>query len=85
MVKIGYDPSEGIIRMEVIAPNPQKSAAFSRALISYAEQQVDQLTARARNDQMKDARKSYEDAEDKVFAAQIKVRNCKKKWVFSTR
>lgn len=72
-VKIGYDPSEGLIRLEVIAPDPQTSERFSKSLISYAEEQVDQLTSRLRGDQMKGARDSYDDAEAKVFAAQAKV------------
>ncbi len=62
-VRISYDPTEGIIRMEVIAADPQKSAEFSQALISYAEEQVDQLTSRLRADQMSGARESYEVAE----------------------
>ncbi len=62
-VRIGYDPTEGIIRMEVIAPNPETSQAFSEALIQYAEEQVDHLTQRLREDQMAGARASYEDAE----------------------
>ncbi len=72
-VKIGYDPSEGLIRMEVVAADPQVSKAFSEALISYAEEQVDRLTARLREDQMRGARESYADAEAKVFAAQARV------------
>lgn len=72
-VKIGYDPSEGVIRMEVVAADPGASMAFSQALISYAEEQVDRLTARLREDQMRGARESYEDAEAKVLAAQEKV------------
>jgi capsular polysaccharide transport system permease protein len=62
-VRIGYDPSEGIIRMEVIAADPATSQEFSEALIGYAEEQVDQLTQRLREDQMAGARQSYEDAE----------------------
>ncbi|MGO4854363.1 capsule biosynthesis protein [Phaeovulum sp. W22_SRMD_FR3] len=72
-VKIGYDPTEGIIKMEVIAPDPQDSVHFSQALINYAEEQVDQLTQRLREDQMQGARDSYADAEAKVLAAQEKV------------
>jgi capsular polysaccharide transport system permease protein len=72
-VKIGYDPTEGIVRMEVIAADPNVSEEFSRALISYAEEQVDQLTQRLREDQMKGARESYADAEAKVLAAQSRV------------
>ena len=62
-VIISYDPTEGIIKMEVIASDPVKSFEFSEALISYAEEQVDQLTGRLRTDQMKGALQSYEDAE----------------------
>jgi len=68
-VRISYDPTEGIIRMEVIAPDPQKSYEFSQALIGYAEEQVDQLTSRLRADQMEGAQASYEDAEARRAAA----------------
>lgn len=71
--KIGYDPSEGIIKMEVVAADPDSSVTFSKALISYAEEQVDQLTQRLREDQMQGARESYADAEAKVLNAQQKV------------
>ncbi|MEM6276823.1 MAG: capsule biosynthesis protein [Pseudomonadota bacterium] len=64
-VKIGYDPTEGIIDMEVIAGSPEASQAFSNALISYAEGQVSDLSLRLRNDQMRGARESYADAEIK--------------------
>jgi capsular polysaccharide transport system permease protein len=62
-VRIGYDPTEGIVRMEVIAPDPQISQTFSEALIGYAEEQVDNLTQRLREDSMAGARQSYEEAE----------------------
>jgi capsular polysaccharide transport system permease protein len=61
-VKIGYDPTEGVIRMEVIAADPQVSAAFSSHLIDYAEERVDELSRRKREDQMRDARASLEQA-----------------------
>ncbi len=73
LVKIGYDPTEGIIRMEVIAASPEVSAQFSEALIGYAEEQVDQLTQRLREDQMKGANQVFADAEAKMVAAQEKV------------
>lgn len=62
-VKISYDPTEGILKMDVIAPTPAASQQFSEALIGYAEEQVDQLTQRLREDQMSGARDSYEAAE----------------------
>lgn len=78
-VKIGYDPTEGVINMEVIAPNPALSQEFSLALIEYAEGQVDQMTARLRDDQMKGAIESYQDAEAKVLAAQHRVQELQQK------
>ena len=72
-VKIGYDPTEGLVRMEVIATTPEASAEFSWALIGYAEEQVDNLTQRLREDQMEGAMGTFEDAETKMMAAQQKV------------
>ena len=72
-VKIGYDPSEGLVKMEVIAADPDVSRSFSEALIGYAEEQVDQLTHRLREDQMKGARESYAEAEQNVLNAQNRV------------
>ena len=73
LVKIGYDPTEGIVKMEVVAAEPQVSAEYSRALIQYAEEQVDQLTQRLREDQMKGARESFDEAENKMVEAQSRV------------
>lgn len=78
-VKIGYDPTEGVINMEVIAPSPELSQEFSLALIKYAEGQVDQMTARLRGDQMKGSIESYEDAEAKVKEAQLRVQDLQEK------
>ena len=72
-VKIGFDPTEGIVKMEVIAPDPEVSAAFSRALITYAEEQVDNLSLRLREDQMSGATESFREAEAKMEAAQARV------------
>ncbi len=64
-VKLSYDPTEGILRMEVIAADPETSHTFAEALIRYAEEQVDQLTQRLREDQMAGARESYLQAEER--------------------
>jgi capsular polysaccharide transport system permease protein len=69
-VKIGFDPTEGIVKLEVSATTPAAATEFATALISYAEEQVDQLTQRLREDQMKGARESYEEAEANMMAAQ---------------
>lgn len=73
MVQISYDPTEGIIKMEVIAATPETSEQFSRALIQYAEEQVDQLTQRLRANQMNDAMDSFERAEEQMLATQMRV------------
>ncbi len=62
-VKISYDPTEGIIKMEVVAADPDVSQEFSETLISYAEEQVDNLTQRLRADQMAGALDSFNQAE----------------------
>jgi len=72
-VKIGFDPTEGIIKMEVIAADPQTSQAFSQALIGYAEEQVDNLTQRLRGDQMSGATDSYQASEQRMLEAQARV------------
>ena len=62
-VKIGYDPTEGVIRMEVIAADPEVATQFSRRLIFYAEERVNSLSEKKRADQMREAVQSFEEAE----------------------
>lgn len=62
-VKIGYDPTEGLVNMEVIAASPDASVEFSNALINYAEERVSNITQRLRDDQMKGAIESFKDAQ----------------------
>lgn len=61
-VKIGFDPTEGVIRMEVIAADPAVSVEFANALIAYAEERVNGLSQQKRGDQMNDALGSFENA-----------------------
>ncbi len=72
-VKIGFDPTEGFIKMEVIAADPEVSLAFSEALIGYAEEWVDQLTGRLRRDQMAGAEASYTNADGRMRDSQRRV------------
>ncbi len=69
-VKVSYDPTEGLINLEVSAASPQKAVEFSKALISYAEEQVDQMTSRLRGDQEAAAKANFEDAQTKLQTAQ---------------
>lgn len=79
-VQIAYDPTEGIVKMEVMAADPAKSAEFATALIRYAEGQVDQLTQRLRESGMQDARDSYAQAEANMLAAQRRVVDLQEKF-----
>ena len=69
-VKIGYDPTEGVIRMEVIAADPQVSASFSENLIKYAEERVNDLSKQKREDGMRDALEGFEQAQQNRRNAQ---------------
>jgi capsular polysaccharide transport system permease protein len=72
-VKVGYDLTEGVIHLEVIATTPEASQAFSNALIRFAEERVDELSQRLREDQMKGAQAAYDTAEAEMFDAQAEV------------
>ena len=72
-VKVGYDLTEGVIHLEVIAATPEDSQAFSKALIRFAEERVDELSRRLREDQMKGAQAAYDTAEVEMFDAQAEV------------
>ena len=69
-VKIGYDPTEGVIRLEVIAGDPNISASFSQSLIKYAEERVNNLSKQKREDGMRDALAGFDTAQQKRRDAQ---------------
>lgn len=75
MVKVGYDPTEGVLDLTVVAPEPALSEEFALALISYAEEMVDDMTARVRSDQMEGAQQNYEASEQRVRDAQDAVQD----------
>ncbi len=72
-VQIGYDPTEGVVRMEVIAASPEASERFARALVSYAEDHVDRMTQRMRESQMTEARRGLREAQQALIAARQDV------------
>ncbi|OJI91635.1 capsular polysaccharide transport system permease protein [Planktotalea frisia] len=72
-IEIGYDPTEGVIKMEVVAADPQVSAKFSKALISYAEARVDNLSLRKRENQVADADRSFQNADAERRIAQERL------------
>ena len=72
-VKIGYDPTEGVIRMSVIAITPEKASEFARALIAFAEERVDKIAAPVRLDQLTVAQSNYAASEQEVLDASNRV------------
>lgn len=72
-VRIGFDPNDNVVKMEVIAPRPEQALRYARALIGLAEEQVDRMSQRLRSDRMRGARESYEAAEARLQKAQAKV------------
>jgi capsular polysaccharide transport system permease protein len=72
-VTLGYDPTEGVIRMEVSAPDPETSAEFSQRLIDYAEERVDQLSQEKRQDAVSTAVESLEEAKQSRREAQQRL------------
>lgn len=69
-IKIGYDPTEGVIKMEIMAADPIVAAQFSKALIGYAEERVDNLSLRKRSNAVTDAETGLQEAEQGRRAAQ---------------
>ncbi|SPH20284.1 hypothetical protein ASD8599_01019 [Ascidiaceihabitans donghaensis] len=63
-IKIGYDPTEGMVRMEVVAADPEVSADFSRSLIKYAQARVNNLSQEKRDDQMGAATDAFDKAQE---------------------
>ncbi len=74
-VQIGYDPTEGVVRLEVIAATPEDSERFSRALIRFAEEQVDMMTQRLRDSQLGEARAGLDEAQERLTEARLAVVN----------
>ena len=72
-VTLGYDPTEGVIRMELATADPETSRVFSEKLIDYAEERVDELSQEKRQDAVKTAEESLQDAKDERRAAQRRL------------
>lgn len=72
-LKISFDTTEGVIRMDVMADDPLVATAWSRQLIRYAEGQVDNLTQRLRANQMQDAQASYDAAQASLMESQRRL------------
>lgn len=72
-IKLGYDQTEGVIRMEVTSPDPTMSLHYSEALIDYAEERVDHLSQEKREDAVKTAVESLDEAKAERRLAQERL------------
>lgn len=72
-IEIGYDPTEGVVKMEILAADPDTAARFSEALIGYAEARVDNLSMRKRSNAVDDAEAGLQDAEQARHEAQERL------------
>ncbi|MEM9912306.1 MAG: capsule biosynthesis protein, partial [Pseudomonadota bacterium] len=72
-IKLGYDPTEGVIRMQVSTSDPETSQLFSERLIEYAEERVDNLSQEKRFDAVKTAEQSLLEAKEGRRAAQLRL------------
>ncbi|WP_227754166.1 capsule biosynthesis protein [Stagnihabitans tardus] len=79
-VIVSYDPTEGLINLEVSAADPNVAVEFSTALIGYAEERVDQLSAKLRRDQENSAKEAFADATAKLQDAQTNLVNLQTKY-----
>ena len=72
-IKLGYDPTEGVIKMELSTADPEVSALFSQRLIEYAEERVDELSREKRLDAVETAIVGLEEAKAERRAAQERM------------
>lgn len=69
-VDVSFDPSEGIVRMRVEAADPEVSRNISLRLLALAEEHLDQMTAKLREDQVSTAEAARDRADDEVKQTQ---------------
>lgn len=78
MVQVSYDPTEGQLEMSLIAADAESARLFSKALIRYSEQMVDQLQDRMRVAALSDAEKNLKAAETRLEEAQLAAAEIRK-------
>lgn len=73
-----FDPSEGIIKMSLVAATPEDARRFSLALIGYAEEMVDKLSSRIRKDALTESEAYFKGAQDNLREAQLALAEAQK-------
>lgn len=72
-VRVYYDNQSGNLTLFVRAFEPERAEAFAKAILEYSEAKVNELSARAREDQLQLARREVSDAEARLKHGQQKV------------
>ncbi len=72
-VLVDYEPTSGVLTLKVKAFSPEDAVTFTRAVLSYSEEMVNQLSERAREDQTQYALRELKAAEDRLSQARRKV------------
>ncbi len=72
-VLVGFDTTEGVMRLEVIASDPAMAEAVARRLIELAEERVDQMSDRNEGDAVESAAAVLTDAEAQLDDAYDRV------------
>lgn len=72
-IQVGYDPTEGVMRMEVSAADPILAKSFAETLIGYAQERVDQLSLKKRKDQVVEAERALNRAKNERTEAQTRL------------
>lgn len=70
---VGFDPAEGVIRMEIRAADPQTSYNFAQALQDYAEDSIHEMSEDLRQTRIAGAQSNFEAANESVIAARNRV------------
>jgi capsular polysaccharide transport system permease protein len=72
-VNVEVDPLSGVATLTVRAYTPEAAQRFSKAIIHYAEQMVNELSSRARADEVKYAEQEQEKAEQRLATARKRL------------
>lgn len=73
MVTTVYNSTTGIVNLRVQAFEPADAEAINRALLGLAEETVNQMNIRMRNDAMRLAELEVKRSEDRLVAAQVAI------------
>ena len=78
MIEVSYDPTEGLVEMSLVAADPLTARRFSEAVVGYAEEMVNRLSARIQADAVEDAELNLVESEERLRQAEQSVAELQK-------